>query len=119
MRFGMPGDKQFEWEYAKEKRADGQKINLIVFRAVEEKKGKIKETQRHGIAQLVRGEDSRTPGTSRSSAGIGDELQIDEAALQSLELDEAVIVATCLMLLKEIDRRRMIQFAMIAGAGGS
>jgi hypothetical protein len=82
-------------------------------------------------------------------------LQIDEAALQSLELDEAVIVATCLMMLeidtsvertkntqtfqrpanlsinlnyhqlprsmlkKEIDRRRLIQFALIGGAGGS
>jgi hypothetical protein len=119
MRFGMPGGKQFEWEYAKEKRADGQKVNLIVFRAVEEEKGKSKET-RHRIAQLVRGEDSRTPGTSRSSAGNGGELQIDEAALQSLELEEAVIVATCLMMLKkEIDRRRLIQFALIAGAGGS
>ncbi|KAJ5822384.1 hypothetical protein N7447_004724 [Penicillium robsamsonii] len=117
MRLGMPGGQQFEWEYAKEKRADGQKVNLIVFRTVEEEKGKGKETQGHRIAQLVRGEDSRTPGTSRSSAGNGGELQIDEAALQSLELDEAVIVATCLMMLKkEIDRRRVIQLAMIAGA---
>lgn len=118
MRFGMRGGKQFEWEYAKEKRADGQKVNLIVFRAVEEEKGKSRETPGHRIAQLVRGEDSRTPGTSRSSAGNGGELQIDEAALQSLELDEAVIVATCLMMLKkEIDRRRMIQLAVIGGAG--
>ena len=96
----MFGGKQFEWEYAKEKRADGQKVNLIVFRAVEEEKGKSKETPGHRIAQLVRGEDSRTPGTSRSSAGNGGELQIDEAALQFLELDEAVIVTTCLMMLK-------------------
>ncbi|KAJ5394648.1 uncharacterized protein N7487_012289 [Penicillium crustosum] len=120
MRFGMPGGKrkQFEWEYAKEKRADGQKVNLIVFRAVGEVKGKSKETPGPRIPQLVRGEDSRTPGTSRSSAGNGGELQIDEVALQSLELDEAVIVATCLMMLKkEIDRRRMIQLAIIAGAG--
>ncbi|OQE75028.1 hypothetical protein PENNAL_c0074G06553 [Penicillium nalgiovense] len=89
-------------------------------RFVEEEKGKSKETSGHRIAQLVRGEDSRTPGTSPSSAGNGGELQIDEAALQSLELDEAVIVATCLIMLKkEIDRRRLIQFALIAGAGGS
>ncbi|CAI7619596.1 unnamed protein product [Penicillium crustosum] len=87
-------------------------------RFVGEVKGKSKETPGPRIAQLVRGEDSRTPGTSRSSAGNGGELQIDEAALQSLELDEAVIVATCLMMLKkEIDRRRMIQLAIIAGAG--
>ncbi|KAJ5784152.1 uncharacterized protein N7518_009829 [Penicillium psychrosexuale] len=116
MRFAIPGGKQFEWEYAKERRADGQKVNLIVLRAVEEDKAKSKETQRHRIAQLVRGDDARTPGTSRSSAGNGGELQIDEAASQSLELEEAVIVATCLMMLKkEVDRRRMIQFAMIAG----
>ncbi|OQE34626.1 hypothetical protein PENCOP_c016G06774 [Penicillium coprophilum] len=116
MCFDMPGGNRFEWKYAKKRRADGQKVNLIVFRAVEEEKGGNKETQAHRIAQLVRDENSRTPGTSRSSAGNGGELQIDEAALQSLELDEAVIVATCLMMLKkEIDRRRMIQFAMIAG----
>ncbi|KXG49539.1 uncharacterized protein PGRI_071200 [Penicillium griseofulvum] len=115
-RFSMPGGKQFEWEYAKEKRADGQKVNLIVFRAVEEKG--MKKTIEGRIAQLVRGEDSRTPGTSRSSAGNGGELQIDTAALQFFELDEAVIVASCLMMLKkEIDRRRLIQFAMIGGAG--
>ncbi|KAJ5205148.1 hypothetical protein N7491_004230 [Penicillium cf. griseofulvum] len=116
MRFSMPGGKQFDWKYAKEKRADGQKVNLIVFHAVEEKN--MKKVTEGRIAQLVRGEDSRTPGTSRSSAGNGGELQIDEAALQSLELDEAVIVASCLMMLKkEIDRRRLIQFAIIGGAG--
>ncbi|CAG8282878.1 unnamed protein product [Penicillium olsonii] len=113
MQFTMPGGERFEWEYAKEKRADGQKVRLIVFRAVEAEK-----TQR--IAQLVRGADSRTPGTSKCSAGNGGELQIDEAALQYHELDEAVIVATCLVMLKrEMDRRRMLQFAMIAGAAGS
>ncbi|CAG7923425.1 unnamed protein product [Penicillium olsonii] len=113
MQFTMPGGERFEWEYAKEKRADGQKVRLIVFRAVEAEK-----TQR--IAQLVRGADSRTPGTSKCSAGNGGELQIDEAALQYHDLDEAVIVATCLVMLqREMDRRRMLQFAMIAGAAGS
>ncbi|KAJ5123822.1 uncharacterized protein N7515_007647 [Penicillium bovifimosum] len=120
MRFGVPGGKLFEWEYAKEKRPDGQKVNLIVFRAVDGDTGKGKESKGRRIAQLVRGEDTRTPGTSRSTAGNGGELQIDETAVQSAELDEAIIVATCLMMLKkEIDRRRMIQFAIIAGAGGT
>jgi hypothetical protein len=119
MRFSVPGGRLFEWEYAKEKRADGQQVNLIVFRAVGEDMGKSKESKGQRIAQLVRSEDTRTPGTSRSTAGNGGELQIDEAAVQSIELDEAIIVATCLMMLKkEIDRRRMIQFAVIAGAAG-
>jgi hypothetical protein len=117
MQFVMPGDRKFEWEYAKEKWADGQKVRLIVFRAIET--GKTKE-KTETIAQLVRGVDTRTPGTSKCTAGNGGELQIDEAALQSHELDEAVVVATCLMMLKkEMDRRRMLQFAMIAGAAGS
>lgn len=117
MQFVMPGGGQFEWEYAKEKRADGQKVRLIVFRAVET--GKTKENK-DKIAQLVRGVDTRTPGTSKCTAGNGGELQIDGDALQSHGLDEAVVVATCLMMLKkEMDRRRMLQFAMIAGVAGS
>lgn len=117
MRFTMPGGTPFEWRYAKEKRADGQKVNLIVLCAVE---GKDQASKGNRIAQLVRGHDARTPGTKRCSAGNGGELQIDDALTQSLELDEAIIVATCLMMLKrEIDRRRMIQCAVIAGAAGS
>jgi hypothetical protein len=117
MQFVMPGGRKFEWEYAKERRADGQKVRLIVFRAVET--GKTKE-KKERIAQLVRGVDTRTPGTSKCTAGNGGELQIDELALKSHKLDESVVVATCLMMLKkEMDRRRMLQFAMIAGAAGS
>jgi hypothetical protein len=116
MQFVMPGGRQFEWGYAKEKLADGQKVNLIVFRAIE-KMGKTREKKAR-IAQLVRGVDTRTPGTSKCTAGNGGELQIDEVELQLHKLDEAVVIATCLMMLKkEMDRRRMLQFAMIAGAG--
>ncbi|KAJ5753344.1 uncharacterized protein N7511_007497 [Penicillium nucicola] len=115
-RFEMPGAQSFEWEYVKEKRANGQKVSLIVLKVVAEKG----DSQGHDIriAQLVRGSDSRTPGTSRCTAGNGGELQIDRAALQSVGLDEAMVVATCLMMLKkEIDRRRMMQMAAIGGAG--
>ncbi|KAJ5780099.1 hypothetical protein N7457_005259 [Penicillium paradoxum] len=120
MRFAMPTGKQFEWGYAKEKRADGQKINLIIFRAADEAGEKSKDRKDRRIAQLVRGQDTRTPGTSRCTAGNGGELQINEAVAQALEIDETIIVATCLMMLKkEIDRRRMAQFAVIAGAVGN
>ena len=118
MRFSMSGE-IYEWKYVKEKRGDGQKVNLLVFRAVGEEARK-QDPKGHQIAQLVRGEDTRTPGTSRCTAGNGGELQIDGAAAQSFEIDEAVIVATCLtMLKKEIDRRRMAQLAVIAGAVGN
>lgn len=126
----MPSGAEFEWSYVKEKWGDGQKVNLVVLQAVGGFKGddghgndndKEKEVQSHNcrIAQLVRCDETRTPGTSRCSAGNGGELQVDEEALQAFELDEAILVATCLVMLKrEVDRRRMIQFAMIAGAGG-
>lgn len=122
-RFVMPGGQEYEWAYAKEK-SDGQRINLLVLRAVDregkgegEKQGA--EIEHRRIAQLVRSAETRTPGTSRCTAGNGGELQMDEAALEGRELDAAVVVATCLVMLKkEIDRRRMIQMCVIGGAGG-
>ncbi|KAJ5463868.1 hypothetical protein N7475_007003 [Penicillium sp. IBT 31633x] len=120
MHFGMPGGGMYEWKYAKEKRADAQTLNLVVFRAVDKEEARNTNHQGHRIAQLVRGEDTRTPDTSRCTAGNGGELQIDQAVAQSFVIDESVIVATCLMMLKkEIDRRRMVQLAVIAGAVGS
>jgi hypothetical protein len=42
---------------------------------------------------------------------------IDEAAAQFMGIPEELIVATALMMLKkEIDRRRAMQIAIIAGA---
>jgi hypothetical protein len=44
---------------------------------------------------------------------------LDEEALRAYGVDEALVVATCLtMLKKEVDRRRMIQMMVIAGAAG-
>ena len=112
-RFMMPNGQEYEWAYAKEK-ADGNRINLLILRAVKNPRGK-EEIEYRRIAQLVRSSETRTSGTSRCTAGNGGELQIQEG-----ELDSAVIVATCLMMLKkEIDRRRLIQFAIIGGAAGS
>ncbi|KAJ5974636.1 hypothetical protein N7481_011846 [Penicillium waksmanii] len=118
-RFAMPDGQEYEWVYAKEK-TDGQRTNLLVLRAVVVKdkvqgEGKLDHRQ---IAQLVRGAETRTPGTSRCTAGNGGELQMDEGAMEG-QLDAGVIVATCLMMLKkEVDRRRMIQLCVIGGAGG-
>jgi len=116
-RFTMPNGTEYEWAYAKQKGPDGQKLKLIVLHAISMDE-KEKEPERHRVAQLVRSSDTRTPGTSRCAAGNGGELQIDDEALHALQLDESIVVATCLVMLKkEIDRRRMIQAAVIAGAG--
>ncbi|KAJ5604381.1 hypothetical protein N7510_009535 [Penicillium lagena] len=116
--FTMPNGTRFEWSYAKEKR-DGKHVNLIILRVVDADSQGKEPTNGRMVAKLVRGQDTRTPGTSRSRAGNGGELQIDGNALTSAQLEEAVVVATCLVMMKrEIDRRRALQFAMIAGGGG-
>lgn len=118
-------DRTLEWSYAKSKNpTTGEKVNLIVLRLrpgskdEDGKKSKNKNKDEGKIlAELVRSKDTRTPGSKRCSAGNGGVLVIDRDADQYL--DESLIVATCLVMLKrEIDRRRMMQMAMIAGAGG-
>lgn len=84
-----PAGSQVEWSYAKTDTlsvADGHSTGKLP-------KGQL-------IAQLVRYEGTRTPGTSRCTAGNGGELQIDKEACRLLELDETVVVATCLVMLK-------------------
>ena len=104
---------EFEWKYAKEKRPDGKRRHLIILQMVN------KKDEPRRIAQLARDRETRTPGTSKCRAGNGGELQIDDAALVESELEESIVVATCLVMLKrEIDRRRMIQCAVIIGAAG-
>lgn len=77
---------------------------------------KDKKDQVQRIAQLIRNEETRTPGTKSSYAGNGGELRIDSLAAKAVGIPEELIVATCLMMLKkEMDRRRVVQF-MIIGA---
>lgn len=117
--FTMPHGRDFEWAYAKEKRADGQKVKYIVLRALGDTRDDAKMQADRRVAQLVRCKDTRTPGTSRCFAGNGGQLQIDRAALEALEINESVVVATLLVVLKrEVDRRRIIQAAVITGGGG-
>ncbi|EAS33730.3 uncharacterized protein CIMG_04754 [Coccidioides immitis RS] len=64
------------------------------------------------VAQLVRNEHTRPQGASKSAAGNGGELLLDDRAI-GVEVDEALVVATCLLMLKkEIDRRRMAEIAV-------
>ena len=65
------------------------------------------------VAELVRNDETRTEGTGKGYAGNGGELMLGGG------VDEAVAVATvCVMLKREIDRRRVVQMIMGATAGG-
>jgi hypothetical protein len=102
--FTTPDGRAYDWCYACMKDENGKKVNLIALR--ERENNKI-------LAQLIRGVHTRTEGTSTCTAGNGGQLVLDQDAASYLE--EATIVATCLMMLKkEIDRRRAMQMVAIA-----
>ncbi|KAF3394528.1 hypothetical protein F1880_004638 [Penicillium rolfsii] len=124
VRFTTPAGSDLRWWYAKEKKwPGGRKVSLIVLSAVEDSaKGEKNASQipERRLAQLLRCAATRTPQTSRTSAGNGGTLQMNEAALREFGVEEALVVATCLTMLKrEVDRRRMIQMMGVAGAAGS
>lgn len=94
-----------------------KKRSLVVLEVEGKKKGDVRR-----VAQLLRDEETRPAGTHSSTAGNGGELGIDDLAAKGLGIPEELIIASCVMMLKkEIDRRRALQFAMISGgaSGGS
>jgi len=109
----------FEWRYRREKREVGtgegkkaKKATVLVLEVVGKGKGDVKR-----VAELIRDEEKRTPGTKSCTAGNGGELQIDELAARRLGIPEELIVSSSIMMLKkEIDRRRTIQIMVIASA---
>ena len=127
--FTLPNGKSFEWFYnsargdPESREGKGEKINVLVLRQIDADSGKLlrKKKKERGesraIAKLIRSNETRTEGTSRMTAGNGGELVLDVDAASYM--DESIIVATCLMMLKkEIDRRRGAQAAVMAGAAG-
>jgi hypothetical protein len=67
----------------------------------------------------VRGEGTRSLGSSGSSAGNGGRLEmcLDVLEGEGNVVDEPTVVSTCLVMLKkEVDRRRALQVAMISVA---
>jgi len=120
----------FHWVYKKEVRevtgSDGtkkpKKLSILVMEvhgALHDEKGKSDAKR---IAELVRSEEKRTPGSDSCRAGNGGELGIDEDAAKGLGIPEELVVASCIMMLKkEIDRRRAYQAMVMAAAlsGGS
>ena len=106
---------QFEWRYAGRKERGEGISSLLVLE-------KVADGGRVRVAQLVRGEETRSPGSTGSSAGNGGRLEMclddgDEKGKGQV-VDEVTVVSTVLVMLKkEIDRRRALQIAMISGAG--
>lgn len=109
--FVSPAGTTLEWSYSRERLPSGEKTTLLVLHVKDDtSKGKGRQ-----IAKLVRSDETRTPGSSRSYAGNGGELVIDQDACKGI--DEALVVATCLVMLKkEIDRRRALQMMALSAA---
>ena len=117
---------KFEWRYGRsgERRvvADGNGIAEINNLLVLEKVVSVgqRDEERVRVAQLIRSEETRTPGTKSRDAGNGGRLEICSRDEEGSELvDEVTVVVTCLVMLKkEIDRLRGRQIGVIASAGG-
>ncbi|OBT64735.1 hypothetical protein VE03_05853 [Pseudogymnoascus sp. 23342-1-I1] len=111
------GGGRYEWRYGgrSEKRAveaeRGEECHcLILLERVEgEKKGEVRTT----VARFVRGVETRTPGTKRSTAGNGGRLEMGLGG-EGEGIREEVVVATVLVMLKkEVDCQRGTQIAII------
>jgi hypothetical protein len=105
----------FTWRYGKTPLSEGKKKRVMVLEATT---GKGSKDQARPLAVLVRTKETRTSGTSKWDGGNGGQLVI--AAEAGSYLDEGLIVAGCLMMLKyEIDRQRGAQTAAIGAAASS
>ena len=103
--------KHFKWSYIHIKAAEGDRARVLTLQVSDTDLPASTKTDRV-IAQLVRCNATRTPGTRRSFAGNGGQLVLSQGATEYLS--QELIVATCLMMLKrEIDRRRFKQFAFL------
>lgn len=105
--FLLPDNRSFNWAYRKEPGfgANGAKGTALVLTLGEKR-----------LAALIRNEETRTPGSKSCSAGNGGELVLSDEVGGEDGINEDLVVATCLLMLKkEIDRRRTVQIMMIAG----
>jgi hypothetical protein len=105
-KFLLPDGRTFEWKYKKEKSfgVNGAKGTALVLTAGEKR-----------VAVLLRNDETRTPGSKSCSSGNGGELVLGEDVGGKAGIEEDLVVATCLLMLKkEIDRRRSVQLIVIA-----
>ena len=104
----------FNWQYMKTQTSEGKARVLAL---VTENAASSSSLAEKALAVLLRTDSTRTPGTSKWDAGNGGHLIVDSEA--SMYLDESIIVATCMMMLKkEIDRQRGSQIAVMGAAAG-
>jgi hypothetical protein len=104
--FLLPNGRKFTWEYKKgsDFGAQGKKGT-----------GLVMTSQGKRIAMLIRNDETRTPGSKSCSAGNGGALILGEDVGAKEGVSEELVVATCLLMLKkEVDRRRALQFAGLA-----
>ncbi|KAF2820525.1 hypothetical protein CC86DRAFT_114319 [Ophiobolus disseminans] len=103
--FLLPDGRTCTWKYKRERGfgAKGAKGTALVLTL----NGKR-------LAALLRNDETRTPGSRSCSAGHGGELVLGDDANG---IGEALVIATCLLMLKkEIDLRRTVQFLIISSA---
>jgi len=134
IQFASPRHGTFEWRYCSRKEkasfpstsssVSSAPNNLLVLEKVF-KNEDGKESGRVRVAQFIRGEETRTPGSKGSSAGNGGRLEIcltgtGEKGEGEILIDEVTVVVTVIVMLKkEIDRLRGAQIAVLsAGASG-
>ncbi|KAJ8117903.1 hypothetical protein OPT61_g1009 [Boeremia exigua] len=106
-KFLLPDGNMWEWQYRREKGfgAKGVKGTALVL--------SVEGTR---VAVLVRNDETRTLGSKSCSAGNGGALLLGESVGEKNGIEEELVVATCLLMLKkEIDRRRCVQL-MTLGA---
>ena len=119
--FTLPNGRTFEWFYNNSKSSKSEHLSVLVLRQVDGDSVKLKKKDKaksQVVAKLIRSDETRTKGTTRWTAGNGGELVFDADAANHLE--ESIVVATCLMMLKkEVNRRRGWQCGgMVVGAAG-
>ena len=103
----------FEWRYTRVK-IDSKKWKILALQSIGDDSNSTKEEGRI-IAVLLRTSKTRTPGSWRFAWGNGGQLVLSLEAGDYM--DEALIAATCLIMLrKEVDRASAIGRAVIAGA---
>lgn len=119
---GSARQARFEWRYGtkRERAAAGKEIDslLVLEKTIMNSEKEVVKTR---IAQLIRSKETRTPGSKKSSAGNGGLLEMNLGCKGAFEdeveqVDEGLVVATCLVMLKkEIDRRREVQALALGG----
>lgn len=104
------------WKYLRTRTTTEGKVRVMALFDESASSSSSKAESNEAIAVLLRTSSTRTPGTKKCDAGNGGQLFINSTNT----VDDALIVASCLMYLKkEIDRAKSAQAAAISAAASS